>query len=167
MSKITLSHEKHKRFLAIMRKMCYLCTTQRKALMTLRIQSLDTIGTTAREFLSRLGESRVVAFYGSMGAGKTTFIKAICEALGVEDVITSPTFAIVNEYSAAIGPVYHFDFYRIHKLEEVYDMGYEEYFDSGSLCLIEWPELIEDLLPEDTLRVTITEQTDGTRVLDF
>lgn len=135
--------------------------------MTLRIQSLKTIGATAREFLSRLGESRVVAFYGSMGAGKTTFIKALCEALGVEDVITSPTFAIVNEYAAPVGPVYHFDFYRIHKIEEVYDMGYEEYFDSGSLCLIEWPELIEDLLPAETLRVTITEQPDGSREIDF
>ena len=112
----------------------------------------------------------VIAFYGKMGAGKTTFIKALCEELGVEDVITSPTFAIVNEYSLPLGgrlegALYHFDFYRIKKIEEVYDMGYEDYFYSGNLCLIEWPELIEDLLPEDALRVTIEEQPDGSRII--
>jgi tRNA threonylcarbamoyladenosine biosynthesis protein TsaE len=110
-----------------------------------------------------------------MGAGKTTFIKAICEELGVEDVITSPTFAIVNEYTISRQPspvthrpvVYHFDFYRIKKLEEVYDMGFEDYFYSGSLCLIEWPELIEEVLPDDTVKVTITEQPDGSRTVSF
>ena len=112
------------------------------------------------------------AFYGKMGAGKTTFIKAVCEELGVEDVITSPTFAIVNEYSSPLtvnqlplSSIYHFDFYRIKKLEEVYDMGYEDYFYSGSLCFIEWPELIEPLLPDDAVRVTIAEQPDGTRTV--
>jgi tRNA threonylcarbamoyladenosine biosynthesis protein TsaE len=98
-----------------------------------------------------------------MGAGKTTLIKAVCEELGVEDVITSPTFAIVNEYSANGQSIYHFDFYRIKKLEEVYDMGYEDYFYSGALCFIEWPELVESLLPSDAVSVTISEQTDGTR----
>ena len=101
-----------------------------------------------------------------MGAGKTTFIKALCEVLGVEDVITSPTFAIINEYTDGNGdPIYHFDFYRIKKLEEVYDMGYEDYFYSGNLCLLEWPELIEEILPENVIKVTIEEQPDGTRKL--
>lgn len=131
----------------------------------------------ARQFITRAlmavsqpkPSPSVIAFYGKMGAGKTTFIKAFCEELGVEDVITSPTFAIVNEYTVAAdsSPVYHFDFYRIKKLEEVYDMGYEDYFYSGNLCLIEWPELIEDLLPENALRVTIEEQPDGSRTLSW
>jgi hypothetical protein len=99
-----------------------------------------------------------------MGAGKTTFIKAICEELGVSDVITSPTFALVNEYTAGNGAaIYHFDFYRIKKLEEVYDMGYEDYFYGGNLCFLEWPELIEEILPEDATKVTITEEADGSR----
>ena len=124
----------------------------------------------ARQFITANGlidnKGLVIAFYGKMGAGKTTFIKALCEELGVEDVITSPTFAIVNEYSLpSQGALYHFDFYRIKKLEEVYDMGYEDYFYSGNLCLIEWPELIEELLPEYALRVTIEEQPDGTRTI--
>ena len=133
--------------------------------MRLIIDNIDNIRHTAREFVNNIGDSHVIAFYGKMGAGKTTFIKAICEELGVEDVITSPTFAIVNEYTAVNGPIYHFDFYRIKKLEEVYDMGYEDYFFSGALCLMEWPELIEDILPDDTLRVTITENADGTRTV--
>ena len=136
--------------------------------MEIRITSLDTIRDAAKEFVANMGDSRVFAFYGKMGAGKTTFIKALCRELGVEDVITSPTFAIVNEYTAASGaPIYHFDFYRIKKLEEVYDMGYEEYFYDGGLCLIEWPELIEELLPENAIRVSISEQADGTRLIKF
>lgn len=128
--------------------------------------TLDNISTAAKEFLDTIGDARVIAFYGSMGAGKTTFIKALCEQLGVNDVITSPTFAIVNEYTAGNGePVYHFDFYRIKKIDEVYDMGYEDYFYSGNLCLIEWPELIEDLLPEDALRVTIAQNSDNSRTI--
>ena len=100
-----------------------------------------------------------------MGAGKTTFIKAVCEELGVSDVITSPTFAIVNEYrSDTAGElIYHFDFYRIKKLVEVYDMGYEDYFYSGALCFIEWPELVEELLPGNTIKVTIEEVENGER----
>jgi tRNA threonylcarbamoyladenosine biosynthesis protein TsaE len=109
----------------------------------------------------------VFAFYGKMGAGKTTFIKAICEELGVKDVITSPTFAIVNEYTTDNSSIYHFDFYRIKKLEEVYDMGFEDYFYSGSLCLIEWPELIEEVLPDDAVKVNITENADGSRTIEF
>lgn len=134
--------------------------------MEITIKSLDTIHEAAKEFVKEMGEGKVFAFYGKMGAGKTTFIKALCEVLGVEDVITSPTFAIINEYTDGKGnPIYHFDFYRIKKLEEVYDMGYEDYFYSGNLCLLEWPELIEDILPENVIKVTIEEQPDGTRKL--
>ena len=135
--------------------------------MEIRINDLEHIGEAARQFTETIGDRRVYAFYGSMGAGKTTFIKAVCEALGVEDVITSPTFAIVNEYETPSSPVYHFDFYRIKRLEEVYDMGYEDYFYSGALCFIEWPELIEELLPADAVRVTISEQADGTRLVSL
>ena len=137
--------------------------------MEIRISNLDNIREAARQFIENIGDHRVFAFYGKMGAGKTTFIKAICEELGVEDVITSPTFAIVNEYtsqSSLLTPndsIFHFDFYRIKKLEEVYDMGFADYFYSGSLCFIEWPELIEEVLPEDAVKVTIEENADGTR----
>ncbi len=134
--------------------------------MKIKIEHLENIRESAREFINQMGDAKVFAFYGQMGAGKTTFIKAVCEELGVSDVITSPTFAIVNEYTASV-PVYHFDFYRIKKLEEVYDMGYEDYFYSGALCFIEWPELIEELLPEDAVRVTISEERDGTRTVTF
>ena len=128
--------------------------------------TLENIDKAAAEFLKELGDRKIVAFYGSMGAGKTTFIKAICDVLGVTDTVNSPTFAIVNEYLAASGDsVYHFDFYRIKKIEEAYDFGYEDYFYSGNLCLIEWPELIEELLPEDTVRVKIEETTSGDREL--
>ena len=136
-------------------------------MMEIRIQHIEEIREAAREFINHIGEHRVFAFYGEMGAGKTTFIKAICEELGVEDVITSPTFAIVNEYTSTNGPIYHFDFYRIKKLEEVYDMGFEDYFYSGALCFIEWPELIEEVLPEDAVKVNITENADGSRTIIF
>ena len=136
--------------------------------MKITISSLDTINEAAKQFVAAMGSNRVFAFYGKMGAGKTTFIKALCTELGVDDVITSPTFAIVNEYTAGDGsPIYHFDFYRIKKLDEVYDMGYEDYFYNGGLCLIEWPELIESLLPEDAVEVHIAEQPDGTRTIEF
>lgn len=136
--------------------------------MEIKIKSLDAIHEAAKEFISNIGENKVFAFYGRMGAGKTTFIKALCEVLGVEDVITSPTFALVNEYTdGSDNPIYHFDFYRIRKLDEVYDMGYEDYFYSGSLCLLEWPELIEEILPENAVKVTIEELEDGTRSVSF
>ena len=133
--------------------------------MEITIDSIDNIREAARQFVGNMGDASVFAFYGKMGAGKTTFIKAVCEELGVEDVITSPTFAIVNEYrSEETGElIYHFDFYRIKKLEEVYDMGYEDYFYSGALCFIEWPELIEELLPADAVRVWIEETQGGKR----
>ena len=134
---------------------------------TIQINDIENIHEAAREFINQIGDARVFAFYGKIGAGKTTFIKAICEELGCQDVITSPTFAIVNEYSSDMTPIYHFDFYRIKKLEEVYDMGYEEYFYSGALCLIEWPELIEEILPDDAVRVNINEQEDGSRTITF
>ncbi len=137
--------------------------------MDIEIQSLEHIRQAAEHFVDNMGSARVFAFYGKMGAGKTTFIKAICECLEVEDVITSPTFAIVNEYhSEKLGDsIYHFDFYRIKKLEEVYDMGYEDYFYSGRLCFLEWPGLIEELLPADAVKVTISEAEDGTRHVAF
>lgn len=137
--------------------------------MKIIIHQLDEIRNAARQFIEQALKGdcqRVVAFYGSMGAGKTTFIRALCEELGVTDVVTSPTFAIVNEYEvdrAEKFSIFHFDFYRIKRLEEVYDMGYEDYFYGSSLCLIEWPELIEELLPDDCLRVTIRVLDDGSR----
>lgn len=134
--------------------------------MEIRIENLDNIRAAAREFIQNMGDTHVFAFYGKMGAGKTTFVKAICEELGVKDVITSPTFAIINEYEGD-ETIYHFDFYRIKKLEEVYDMGYEDYFYSGALCFIEWPELIEEILPDDAVRVSIIEQQDGSRLVKF
>ncbi len=133
------------------------------------INGLDSINEAAKEFVNNMGNAKVFAFYGKMGVGKTTFIKAICDCLGVVDTVTSPTFAIVNEYQSDTVdyPIYHFDFYRIKKLEEVYDMGYEDYFYGGGICLIEWPELIEDLLPEDAVHVDIKENEDGTRSVKF
>lgn len=129
---------------------------------------LNEIAQAAQAFIDAMDGRRIFAFYGAMGAGKTTFIRALCRALGVEDTVTSPTFAIVNEYATSEGePIYHFDFYRIRRLSEAYDMGCEEYFQSGHLCLIEWPELIEELLPDDTLRVRITIADDGSRSIDI
>lgn len=134
----------------------------------IKMATLDDIQEAARQFIQACGDKRVIAFYGGMGAGKTTFIKALCRELGVEDVITSPTFALVNEYTDGEGnPIFHFDFYRIKRLEEVYDMGYEDYFYSGHLCLLEWPELIEDILPEEAIKVSICVEADGSRVLTF
>ena len=124
--------------------------------MEIVIVNINEIRSAAREFLNIMGDNKVFAFHGSMGAGKTTFIKALCEELGVTETVGSPTFAIINEYKDGQGlPIYHFDFYRINKLEEVYDFGYEDYFYSGNLCLIEWPELVESLLPENTVRISI------------
>ena len=133
------------------------------------IPNTDALPAAAKQFLNAIGEAKLLAFYGAMGVGKTTFVKAICDSLGVQDVVNSPTFAIVNEYrSDETGElIYHFDFYRIQKIDEVYDMGYEDYFYSGALCFIEWPELIEDVLPGDAVKVCIEEQADGTRSIQM
>ena len=135
--------------------------------MEILIKDLNGIREAAAEFVKLMDGRSVFAFYGQMGAGKTTFIKAVCAELGIADTVNSPTFSIVNEYrSDSTGAlVYHFDFYRIKKLEEVYDMGYEDYFYSGAPCFIEWPELIEELLPEEAIRVEIKEMEEGERVV--
>jgi tRNA threonylcarbamoyladenosine biosynthesis protein TsaE len=125
--------------------------------MNILLKNLSDLNVVAQMFVDEMSDRKVFAFYGEMGVGKTTFIKAICEALGVKETITSPTFAIVNEYKNEDGkPIFHFDFYRIKNLDEVYDFGYEDYFYSGNLCFIEWPELVETLLPDDVVKVQIT-----------
>ncbi len=135
----------------------------------IKINSLKDIDNAAIDFLKKTQGHKIIAFYAPMGAGKTTFISAVCRALGVrEDAVSSPTFAIVNEYRAEGGePLYHFDFYRISKDEEAYDIGFFDYVDSGKLCLIEWPENIENLLPEETLRVSIKVLPDGSRSVEW
>ncbi len=133
---------------------------------TIKIENLQNYPAAAKEFIDAMEGRRIFAFYGSMGTGKTTLIKSICEAMGVEDAINSPTFAIVNEYEDREGEtIYHFDFYRIKSIAEVYNMGYEEYLYSDAYCFIEWPELIEELLPEETTKVYINEESDGTRTV--
>ena len=134
--------------------------------MYIEINDISEIRLAARRFLSEMGNNKIFAFYGEMGAGKTTFIKAVCEEMGVCEIVTSPTFAIINEYHTDKGEVVcHFDFYRIDKLEEVFDFGCEDYFYSGNVCFIEWPELVEPLLPPDTVKISITETENGGRVV--
>ena len=134
--------------------------------MQIIIEDKSQINQAAKQFVEFMGEDKVFAFYGSMGAGKTTIIKAICKELGVKESVTSPTFAIINEYKDGEGnSIYHFDFYRINKLEEAFDFGYEDYFYSGNLCFIEWPEIVESLLPTNCVKVTIEEKDNGIRVL--
>ncbi|MBQ6254213.1 MAG: tRNA (adenosine(37)-N6)-threonylcarbamoyltransferase complex ATPase subunit type 1 TsaE [Bacteroidales bacterium] len=133
------------------------------------IKDLRDIGRAAEEFLEAVGNHRIIAFYAPMGAGKTTFTTALCHKLGVrEDAVSSPTFAIVNEYRTGNGePMYHFDFYRVSKVSEALDIGFYDYIDSGCLCVIEWPENIEDILPEETLRVSITVNPDESRLITW
>ncbi|MDR0413768.1 MAG: tRNA (adenosine(37)-N6)-threonylcarbamoyltransferase complex ATPase subunit type 1 TsaE [Dysgonamonadaceae bacterium] len=131
----------------------------------IRIKNLETIREAAGEFIRRMNGHTVFAFNGAMGAGKTTFIKALCEQLGVTDAINSPTFAIVNEYRTAAEMIYHFDFYRVDTEREAYDLGLSDYFDSGALCFIEWPDKVASLLPEHTVFVAIVEQEDGSRTV--
>lgn len=124
----------------------------------LKIDSLDTIELVAKRFIELIrGKGNVIAFYGQMGAGKTTFIKSLCKVMGVIDLVGSPTFNIVNEYATKDGDaVYHFDFYRIESLEEAFDIGIEEYFYCDALCLIEWPQKVEQILPSDLIKVQIS-----------
>ena len=133
------------------------------------INSLQDLDRAAGEFLEEIGDNRIIALYAPMGAGKTTFTTALCKRLGVvEDAVSSPTFAIVNEYRTSSGkPMYHFDFYRITKLQEAVDIGFFDYIDSGDLCIMEWPENIEDILPEETLRVSIKVLPDESRVISW
>ena len=135
---------------------------------TIKVNGLGDLYDAAGEILDSLEGRTIVALRGEMGAGKTTLIREICDRLGVADTVTSPTFAIINEYKdRGHRPVYHFDFYRIKKLEEVYDMGYEDYFYSGALCFIEWPELVEELLPADAVKVSIEETANGERIVSM
>ena len=130
--------------------------------------SLDELPEAARAFIEAIGEDRIFAFEGGMGAGKTTFIAEVCRQLGAADDSGSPTFSIVNEYVAADGsPVYHFDFYRLDSPQEALDLGAEDYFYSGNLCLIEWPDRIGDLLPEEAVVVKISETEDGRRKMEM
>ncbi|MDR1054735.1 MAG: tRNA (adenosine(37)-N6)-threonylcarbamoyltransferase complex ATPase subunit type 1 TsaE [Prevotellaceae bacterium] len=132
------------------------------------INGLLDITQAAEDIIRTFGHQKIIAFYGKMGVGKTTLIKAICDFMGVKNVVSSPTFSLINEYHTADSEIiYHFDFYRINQIEEAYDFGYEEYFYSGNYCFIEWPEKIEPLLPNDTLNITIKEQTDGTRLVSI
>ena len=136
--------------------------------MILKIGSTDDLPKAAAAILESLDGRSVVAFRGEMGAGKTTLIRAICDALGVTDTVTSPTFSIVNEYRGeGIPPVYHFDFYRIDRIEEAFDFGYEEYFYGGDLCLVEWPEKIESLLPDDAMTVRIEVTGEDSRTIEI
>ena len=133
------------------------------------IHGVEALAEVSDFLISQRNEADVVAFYGLMGAGKTTLIKNLCHRMGVTDEVNSPTFAIVNEYATTEGEsVYHFDFYRIKKLEEAYDIGFENYFYSGNLCLIEWPEMIEPLLPDHHIRVNIQPgDTDDDRLIEI
>lgn len=136
--------------------------------MTLHIDSLNELPEVADAVIEALDGRSVVVFRGEMGAGKTTLIREILARLGSEDNVTSPTFAIVNQYTTADRkPVYHFDFYRIDRIEEAYDFGYEEYFYSGDLCLVEWPEKIEELLPDDVMTVRITADSEEERTFEI
>ncbi len=137
--------------------------------MKICIPDLSALRPAAQQFIAEaLARPAVIAFYGKMGAGKTTFVRALCEELGVSDAVNSPTFSIVNEYRMADGqPLFHFDFYRINRVEEAFDLGFEDYLYSGRTCFIEWPELVEELLPAETLRVSIAEAEDGMRTLEW
>lgn len=135
---------------------------------TVTIRDISDLDRAAGEFLEKIGDNRLVAFYAPMGAGKTTFTTALCRKLGVTDAVGSPTFAIINEYMTSSGePMYHFDFYRINKLSEAVDIGLDDYLYSGCLCIMEWPENIEELLPEETLRVHINVNPDNSRTLSW
>jgi tRNA threonylcarbamoyladenosine biosynthesis protein TsaE len=131
-----------------------------------KVTTIKSLDKAAKKLIGQFPDQRVFAFYGKMGAGKTTFIQAVCRVLGTSDNVTSPTFALINEYKTEAGnSIFHFDFYRIKDLEEVYDLGYEDYFYSGNYCLIEWPEKIETLLPQNYVEVKIEVQENGDRLI--
>lgn len=130
------------------------------------VNTLSDLPAVAKQLVKAIGEQRIVAFYGEMGAGKTTLIKAICEELGVDRIVSSPTFSIVNEYTSPRGKIYHFDFYRIKNAGEAYDMGYEDYFYSKAYCFIEWPEKIAELMPLEYEKITITRDGEK-RIITF
>jgi tRNA threonylcarbamoyladenosine biosynthesis protein TsaE len=135
---------------------------------TILIKNIEEIQLAASAFLEKAGMQKHFAFYGSMGAGKTTFIKALCDELKVTDNVSSPSFAIVNEYQTVAGDnVFHFDFYRVKSMEEVYNLGYEDYFYSIDYCFVEWPELVEELLPEHFAKIKIEVLADGQRQISF
>jgi len=137
-------------------------------MIELKITSLESIEQTAKEFIAQIGDNKLFAFYGEMGVGKTTFIKQLCKQLGVDGEVTSPTFSLVNEYHTSSDDIlYHFDFYRIENPEEALDFGLYEYLDSNNICLMEWPEMIEDLLPEETVKVEISLEDDNSRTIKF
>jgi len=136
--------------------------------MKVIIKDRKHLNTAARDILKQTGENKIIAFYGSMGAGKTTIIKALCEVLGTVDIISSPTFTLVNEYRTGSGEtIYHIDFYRIKKQEEVFDFGIEEYLTGESYCFMEWPELIEEILPPETVKVRIAVDDNEQRILSI
>ncbi|MGA9648472.1 tRNA (adenosine(37)-N6)-threonylcarbamoyltransferase complex ATPase subunit type 1 TsaE [Pedobacter sp.] len=135
--------------------------------MKIKVNSLADLPNVADKLLAFAGNEKIFLFNGEMGAGKTTFIKTFCKALGIEDAVSSPTYSIVNEYESPQGAVYHFDFYRIKDIQEAYDLGYEEYFYGGGTCLIEWPERIEELLPEKYIKVEISIIDESERIFEF
>ena len=136
--------------------------------MEITINSIDEIAQAARDFKAAIGDHRVIAFHGEMGAGKTTFIKALCAEFGVTDNVASPTFAIINEYlTPSDETIYHFDLYRMETIADLQNIGVEDYFYSGNFCLVEWPELAEPLFPNNVLNVTITVLPDKTRKISF
>ena len=135
---------------------------------SLELKSLSDLNVVADKFLRLMRDKKVFAFFGPMGVGKTTFIKALCNELGVVEIVTSPTFALVNEYQTGSGEsIFHFDFYRIEKIEEVYDLGYEDYFFSGNYCFIEWPDKVAEILPKDVVFVQFVENEDGSRTINL
>ena len=135
--------------------------------MEIKITSLDSIREAAKQFIAAMEDNTVFAFYGKMGAGKTTLVSRIAALLGADDAVTSPTFALVNQYEGSVHRIYHFDFYRIDRIEEVFDLGYEEYFYSGDLCFVEWPENIEPLIPDDAMEVRITAGDGEERIFEI
>ena len=135
--------------------------------MNIEVNSLAELPVVAQQLSDFAGNQKVFIFEGEMGAGKTTFIKIFCKQLGIDDVVSSPTYSIVNEYESPKGPVYHFDFYRIKDIQEAYDLGYEEYFYGGGICLIEWPERVEELLPENYIKIEISVLNENQRLFRF